>query len=88
MSEFKRFMALANEPHADYFDISSTLCENFDSFSKEEQSKTMEFINKLSKSKLDYEREFANRLSRDLREALRKRKRKPTGSGLNGLLPK
>ena len=74
MSEFKQFMALANEPHADYALISRILCENFESFSKEEQSKAIDFIKELSESKLDYERTFADRLSRDLRETLRKKK--------------
>jgi len=75
MSKFKRFMALAKEPHADYALISRTLCENFGSFSQEEKSKVRDFIKELSQSKLEYERTFARRLSRDLREVLKKKEK-------------
>lgn len=70
MSSFKQFMTLANEPHADYALISRTLCENFESFSEQEQAKVRAFLKKLSESTLEYERTFAQRLTLDLREAL------------------
>jgi len=73
VSKFKRFMALANEPHADYALISRTLCEDFKSFSEQEKSNLRRFLKTLWESKIEYERTFAQRLSHDLAEELKEK---------------